>query len=288
MNSHHLPDGGTIHVFMCGNLGIFDGLLLCSLSIAKYTRRPVSLYVGTMDLCELDPRFLPVGERERATLERALREANPESRVTLLDLGENFRRELISSKNLGTGYTPYAMIRLFADELDALPDKLIYLDADVMLCKDLGELYDVDVAEHDLAGVRDYYGKVFIGRNYLNSGVMLWNLKRIREAGIFRRAVKLCNERKMLLMDQTAINKYAKKKLILPPKFNEQHKWKPETVVQHFSMRIRWFPLFKTEKIKPWNFDAVHERLKLHYHDEVFAEFQKIKSAYLEEPRAAE
>lgn len=275
-----------IHVLMCGNRGVFDGALLCALSIAKYTARPLTLYLGTMDLTDLDARFTPMTEGDAAVLARVLQGANAASEVRLLDLGEHFRRELIASKNLGTGYTPYAMIRLFADEIAELPDKLIYLDTDVMLCKDLGEYYDIDVDGYDLAGVRDHYGKIFIGRNYLNSGVMLWNLGRIRAEGIFRRAVKLCNDRKILLMDQTAINKYARRKLILPAKYNEQHKWRPETVIQHFSMRIRWFP-FGTENIKPWNIEAVHRRLKLHYHDEIFEEYRRVKEAMRRENEAA-
>ena len=266
-----------INILMCGNEGVFDGMLLTALSIVKHSSRRINLFIGTMDISYINPRFLPIKESDAKVIEKVLKQKNPESSVEIIDFEENFRRELIDSKNINTGYTPYAMIRLFADECELLPDKLLYLDTDVLLSKDVGELYDVDVENYDLAGVRDHYGRFFIYPNYLNSGVMLWNLKAIREKGIFRRATKLCKDKKMLLMDQSAINKYAKKKLILPTRFNEQHKNHPDTVVRHFSMRIKWFPYIRTEKIKPWNFDLIHKKLGLHEYDDIFQEFQNIK-----------
>ena len=266
-----------INILVCGNEGVFNGMLLTTLSIIKHTSRRINLFIGTMDLSDLNPRFTPIREENAAVIDALLKEKNPESSAKIIDFEDNFRRELINSKNIKTGYTPYAMIRLFADECELLPDKLIYLDTDVLLSGDIGEFYDIDVENYDLAGVRDHYGRFFIYPNYLNSGVMLWNLKAIREKGIFRRATKLCNDKRMLLMDQSAINKYAKKKLILPPRFNEQHKNRKDTLIRHFSMRIKWFPIFKTEKIKPWNFDLIHEKLKLHEYDDIFERFENIK-----------
>jgi lipopolysaccharide biosynthesis glycosyltransferase len=236
-----------------------------------------------MDLSDIDPRFTPITEKDRLVIDSVLKRKNENSSATLVDFSENFRLELIHSKNMKTGYTPYAMIRLFADECELFGDKLMYLDTDVLLSGDIGEFYDIDLGGYDLAGVRDHYGRFFINPNYLNSGVMLWNLKAIREKGIFRKATKLCNDKKMLLMDQSAINKYAKKKLILPPRFNEQHKNRPDTLIRHFSMRIKWFPYIRTEKIKPWNFELIHEKLKLHCYDDIFEEFKLIKKGLAED-----
>lgn len=273
-----------INILMCGNSGVFDGMLLATLSIVKHSSRKINLFIGTMDISDIDPRFTPVSNGDAEVIERVLKDKNPESSVTLIDFEENFRRELIHSRNMKTGYTPYAMIRLFADECDILPDKLLYLDTDVLLSGDIGELYDIDVEDFDLAGVRDHYGRFFIYPSYLNSGVMLLNLRAIRQKGIFRRATKLCRDKRMLLMDQSAINKYAKKKLILPSRFNEQHKNRRDTLVRHFSMRIKWFPFIKTEKIKPWNFDLIHEKLSLHEYDDIFEKFEDIKKGKEEKP----
>jgi len=74
---------------------------------------------------------------------------------------------------------------------DALPqlDKILYLDADIVVNGDLGPLYDTDVSSNIIAGARDAYiddikHKSSIGFKdsdlYVNAGVLLMNLDRIR------------------------------------------------------------------------------------------------------------
>lgn len=74
---------------------------------------------------------------------------------------------------------------------DALPqlDKILYLDADIVVNGDLGPLYDTDVSSNIIAGAPDAYiddikHKSSIGFKdsdlYVNAGVLLMNLDRIR------------------------------------------------------------------------------------------------------------
>ena len=270
----------TIKLLMCGNDFVFRGILPCLLSITKHNRDIIELYIGTMDLTSYDERYRPITENMRSVLEGVLKRANPASSVTLLDFGESFRRELADSKNIGSSYTPYAMIRLFADEIDGIGDKLLYLDTDVMAKGDIAELYDLDIDEYHIAGVRDFFGKFFFSPRYLNSGVVLFNMKRMSEDGVFKKCRDMCRDKKMLLFDQHAINKHAKRKLILPRRFNEQHKNKSDTLLRHFAMTIRWFPYFHTESIKPWQPELIREKLLDHSFDDIFSEYEAImKSA---------
>ena len=48
-----------ISVLLCGNAGVFDGMVICTLSIVKYHRAPLDLYVFTMDLSDIDPDTVP-------------------------------------------------------------------------------------------------------------------------------------------------------------------------------------------------------------------------------------
>ena len=265
-----------ISVLMCGNRGVRDGVILSLLSMVKHTDREIKLYIATMDLSELNPVYIPLTEGDRHLFEAILKKKNPLSSVTLLDTGEHYRRELLGGKNEKSSYTPYAMIRLLA-YLYELGEKILYIDADVMFLSDVGELFDTDIEGYQLAGVKDYYGSRFISPRYMNSGVMLWNMKRLREDGVLSAARELCYKRKMLLPDQTALNRFAKEKLYLPRRFNEQQDARPDTVIQHFSMRIRWFP-FGTVKIKPWQPELLHEKLGIYYYDDVIAEWQRYKN----------
>ena len=265
----------NIKILMCANSKIYHGLLIATISLATYTKRGIDLYVGTMDLSNIDERYMPVTEEMRAELEAVLKDANQSSRVILCDFGNSFYRELITSKNMGSAYTPYAMIRLFADELP-VEDKLLYLDTDVCALGDVSELYDLDITSYHVAGVRDYFGKFFFSPRYINSGVLLMNMRAIREEEIFKKCRVMCRDKRMLLFDQHAINRHAKRKLILPRRYNEQKKTSASTLIRHFAMTIKWFPYFHTEKIKPWQPDLVRSKLHDNSIDEIITRYESI------------
>lgn len=266
-----------INILICGNTGVRDGMIILALSLIEHTERTIRLYIGTMDLSHIDPLYTSLTEDDRLLIDRILKEKNSESEAVLVDMGEMFIKELSSGENMQTRYTPYAMLRLCADGYH-LPEKLIYLDCDVVALSDIGELYDIDISEYELAGAKDRYGRWFISPRYMNSGVMLWNMGKMRESGLLERARKMCRERKMLLCDQTALNRCTSKRLILPRRYNEQGDRRSDTRLQHFSMRIKWIP-FKTVNIKPWQVERLHDGLGVFYLDQILARRQRIKEA---------
>ena len=76
-------------------------------------------------------------------------------------------------------------IRLFADLIPEIPDKLLYLDADIMFNRDVHLLYDTDISAVEYAACPDHYGKYLIQPHYINAGVLLFNMKKARETGLF-------------------------------------------------------------------------------------------------------
>ncbi len=250
-----------INIMYAGNKGVFDGILISSISLANTTDEPLSLYILTMDLTDKDSRFVPISENEGAYIESVIREKNRESRVFVIDMGALYREHLDGSPNAESSYTPYAMLRLLSDRVEKIPEKILYLDTDTVVLSDISELYSTNIEGYEYAAVRDYFGRFFFGRNYINSGVLLLNMKMLRETKMLVRACEMCRERKIFLCDQSAINASTKKALYLPFKYNEQKKSRADTVVRHFSMTIKWFPVFHTKNIKPWNIDGVKKYL---------------------------
>jgi len=259
-----------------GNYKVFDGILIASISIVQHCKDPINVYILTMDLSEQNPDFLPLSEKQIDCLQRLYSKTNEKSKVIPVDVKEVYLKELGTSPNKESSYTPYALLRLLADKLDVIPDKVLYLDADVVANGDISELYQMDVEEYEIAGVRDYYGKIFFYPRYLNSGVLLMNMKRIRETGMLSKALRLCNSKRVFLPDQTAINKYARRKKIISSKFNEQKNMKKDTVIRHFSMTLQFFPKFKKINIKPWHIDDVHNILKIYEFDDTYARYKEI------------
>jgi lipopolysaccharide biosynthesis glycosyltransferase len=257
-----------IPIIYAGNYGIFEGILISLLSAVENTESPVDVYLFTMDLTEQNEKFKPLTKEQADFLDKMCKEKNPMSRVQITDVGTLYKESLMNSPNAVTSYTPYTFLRLLADKIDYLPSKIIYLDADTLVARDIKELYDIDVSSYEFAGALDYYGHYFIDPHYINAGVLLFNLDVIKETKLFEKCIDLLNEKKVFLPDQTALNKYAKAKLIIDTKFNEQKHFCDETVVQHFAKTIKWLPVFHTENIKPWHKDEVKSKLT-HKYDKI-------------------
>ena len=88
-------DGQTterVQLCYCGNAKIFPQLLLSALSVAMHTAAPLEVRMVTLDLTDVDARFSPLTEEQRALLERALQEYNASSLVRRVDAGETYRK----------------------------------------------------------------------------------------------------------------------------------------------------------------------------------------------------
>ena len=270
-----------INLMFCGNEKVFDGLIISLISIVKYTKQALNIYILTMDLSDIDEKFKPINNKQKNILEKLIQEKNKNSKITLIDITKLFKEELLKSANIKTHYTPYILVRLFSDKIDIIPDKILYLDSDIVCYKSIDELYNINIEQYELGGALDYFGRRMINSKYINSGVLLMNMKLIREHGSFIKARKMCKNKKMLLPDQTALNKICKKKLYLSRKFNEQKAKQSDTVIRHFSMTMKFFPTFKLINIKPWQIDKVHEIYQIYDYEDIIKEYLKIKDTYI-------
>lgn len=265
-----------MNILYCGDSKITDGLIISVLSILKYEKGTLHIYILSMNYLDK----LIIEDKVIKVLDNLVKDTNKNSFVKLIDVEYLFNKELPYA-NLKTNFTVYCMLRLYADLVD-LPEKILYLDNDVVACSSFRKFYDTDITNYLVAGVRDFYGKYFysknkIKRDYLNSGVLLLNLKLIRSKNTFKKCRKLCAKRKMLLPDQSALNKYCKPKLILKRKYNEQHALKKDTVFRHFTTTFKFIPYFRLQKVKPWDVERMHEVLKYHEFDDILNNYKKIK-----------
>ncbi len=263
-----------INLMYCGNHKVFDGLLISLLSMTKYTKEPISVFVITMDLQELNPEYKPITQNQIAYLEKMIKEVNPNSLIKLFDITEIFLKETKDSPNLKNSYTPYTLARLYADKIPDLPDKILYLDTDTIMHGDISSVFEIDIEDYEFAAAIDFLGKFFLHYNYQNAGVLLLNLEKIRETKLFERARNLIKTKKMAFPDQTSLNLLVKKKKFISTKYNEQRKLHKNTVVHHFCKSIRLFPFFHTVNIKPWNVEKVRNVYKLHCYDDVLNEYE--------------
>ena len=273
-----------MNLLYCGNEGVFDGVLTSALSVVRRLSEPRSLtvYLFTMELTRLSPNYMPLTQRHAAMIEEALCRHNPETKIVLHDVTALYETHLRENANENCYCSPYTLLRLLADLLP-MPDKLLYLDADVMLNKDAGLLYDMDVSSVEYAAARDHYGRFLIQPNYINAGVLLFNMKKCRETGIFEKAREILRRKKLPFADQSALIRSTTCHKVLPHYFNDQKFLYKSTVVRHFSKRLFYLPYPHTENVKQWHVQRVHEKFGYTCFDDVLDEYTKLKESYQNE-----
>ncbi len=267
-----------VNILFCGNDKVFDGMLTCALSILKRTAspEPFTFYVLTMDVSHIKPTYLPVNDRQMALFSEVIQGYNKENRAVLIDVTALYREKFESCPNEDAYCSPYTLIRLFADRVDGLPDKLLYLDVDVMFNRDVHLLYDIDVDGYEYAAARDHYGKYLVHPNYVNAGVLLFNLGYMRQTGLLKKARALIKTKKLMFADQSAIIRSTTRKRMLPQRFNDQKFLHKHTVVRHFSKRLFWLPYPHTDNIKQWQVDRVHKVFRYRQFDDILSEYQDL------------
>lgn len=270
-----------ISLLYCGNEGVFDGVLTSLLSILKRSEKDTyRVYIFTMGLTRIKDTYTPISDRLIAFLNKVVKSYDERNEVIKVDVTENYERDFHKCPNEGAYCSPYTLIRLFADQVDVIPDKVLYLDTDIMFNRDVHLLWDIDVTDYEYAAARDHYGKYLCYPNFVNAGVLLFNMKKCRETGLFEKARGWIKKKKLTFADQSAIAKSTTKKKMLPQKFNDQkflHKW---TIVRHFSKRLFYLPYPHTDNIKQYHVDKVHKIFKYHVFDDIYEEYFRLKAEY--------
>jgi len=271
-----------INLMYCGNEKMFDGILISLLSIEKHTKEPLNVYLMTMDLEDIKKEYKPITEEERQIIEDILKEKNEKNIVNLVDTSDLYREEFNKNSNQNTHYTPYIFIRIMSDEIEELPNKVLYLDADIIAYRDIKEIFDTDMTNVEIAASLDAIGRKAISPDYMNSGVILMNLDEIKRTGCFKKARDICRKKKMVLPDQTALNKACTEKIYFPDKYNEQYQRQEDTVLRHFSLTFRAKPYPTYINAKPWQIDEIHKKYNIYDFDDIYDEYERYIKSFKE------
>ena len=269
-----------INVLFSGNEKVFDGVLTCVLSILKRTdtKEPFRFYVYTMDATRVMPEYTPISDSLIEFLDGIVKEYNAENSMVKVDVTELYEKEFAYCPNEQAYCSPYTLLRLFADIVPDMPDKLLYLDVDILFNRDIRLLYDIDITEYEYAAARDHYGKYLLNPNYINAGVLLFNMKKIRKTGLLEKSRKLIKEKKLVFADQSAVYRSTTKKKMLPQRFNDQKFLHKHTVVRHFSKRLFYLPYPHTDNIKQWRVSDIHRVFGYYVFDDILYEYIYLKN----------
>ena len=271
-----------INILFCGNDKVFDGMMTTMLSIFERTKtkEAFNIYIYTMDVSDIKPQYLALSDEMANFLDKVAKAYNPDNKVTKIDVLDYYNKEFRNSPNESCYCSPYTLLRLFADIIPNMPDKLLYLDADLMFNGDIEKLYSIDVNKVEYAAANDHYGKFLINPRYINAGVLLFNLKKMKETNLLGKARELIKKKKLTFADQSAIIRSTTKKKLISQRFNDQKFLYKKTIIRHFSKRLFWLPYPHTDNIKQWHVDKVHKVFKYHQFDDIYEKYFKLKEEF--------
>ncbi len=272
-----------MNILYCGDAGISRGVLVSILSLLMRGSKEntYNIYIATISY----DNVIQFETKTAKFLDGLVKQYNKKSFVKLIDATEVFAANL-PKKNMGSYFTPCSMLRLYIDKIPELAklDRILYLDYDVVCRKDISEFYNMNMTGVEAAGVLDIYGRrwyhyhgLFV-QDYMNSGVMLFNVPECLRSGMFEKAVRLCATRKMMLADQAALNKVITHRVLVDRKYNEQEERpRPDTVLHHFSNNFKFWPYFRVQKVKPFEVEKVHKVLKITEYDDILEKYNELK-----------
>lgn len=158
-------------------------------------------------------------------------------------------------------------------------DKVIYLDADILVFDDLQNLYKIDVDQVYVGAVKDTYVTSIVGQNkksetrpkisfrdylatvlnvkhtqYFNAGVLLLNLKKIRRDNIEPKLWNFAIDRSPLdFQDQDVLNAVLGNKVkLIPPRWNLYKDYTHKTINRSDCQTTPGIVHFAGRE-KPWN-----------------------------------
>lgn len=197
-------------------------------------------------------------------------------------------------------FTLTIYFRLFIPSMFPQYDKGIYIDSDVVLTDDIAKLFDIDIGENYIGACNDLsiadipplvaYTEKAVGVNakeYINSGVLLMNLKKMRDDDLEGHFLALLNKYHFdsIAPDQDYLNAMCNGKI-----YYLEEKWdtmpndaKPmltETSLIHYN-------LFS----KPWCYDGIqYEEQFWNYAQDCgfIDEIREFKASYTEDKKKAD
>lgn len=150
-----------MNILYCGDENIENGLIISVLSLLKHVKEELKIYVLTMNMQSEKKIFKEISSNSINFLNNRVKQENAESFVKKIDITNLFESS-VPIKNMHTRFTPYCMIRLFADEIEELPEKILYLDTDVVCRKNFTEFYNQDITNYELVrSIRPLWKMVF-------------------------------------------------------------------------------------------------------------------------------
>lgn len=181
-----------------------------------------SLLYHAMGNCAYDiycvvPEDLSQSKRDELTM--MVNNMDKNSKIIFLNANHDFDGSVVKQYTTGIYYR-FMLLKLLPKNVD----KIIYCDADTTFHDNLLKLYNINIGKNLIAGVSDagQVGRLWPKNgNYINSGVLVMNIKELRHLKLYDIWVDLSKQDCYAYPDQDILNKTCDGKIFyLPMRYN--------------------------------------------------------------------
>jgi len=231
-----------MNIIMAADKGMLSGLEAVVYSTMLHNTC-VNWYIFTMSIsctvCGEWRSFSGLDERDEKWLKSIVKYHDSRSHLTVVDVSSLYAQYLEDNPNRESSFTPFTTLRLLADLALPYVSDALYLDCDVIVQKDLADMYYGYLPKcepycaYSIPHACDWEGEMV-------AGVLLLNLEKIRKNGFFARARDNINGNVYRFPDQMAIRD-AGKPYPLPETYNYMfalYKMCYEPHIIHFTNEI--------------------------------------------------
>lgn len=127
-------------------------------------------------------------------------------------LDDLWKNKNFNYKYSNSTFTVDTIVRCFGARFFPQYDKIIYSDVDVIFTDDISELYDIDLSDKYLAGVKNAFTKYsnyelshlkpehlkILEDKYISGGIWVMNLKKIREDALEEKMIDIIQDKSII------------------------------------------------------------------------------------------
>lgn len=181
-----------MNVLMSANDVIYRGLELAIYTL-MHNNDHVNIYIFTMDMEMPHPDgmvqvFKSITPDQRKKLIKIVKYFDSKhSNICFVDTYDLYMKYLDGGANQYSSFTPFAALRLIADEALPYVDSVLYLDCDTTVNADVSDVYN-EYSKKDCNYAAYVTPFACDGKGEMVSGVMIMNLWKMRQTGFLAQA----------------------------------------------------------------------------------------------------
>ena len=248
------------NILFCGKKEKFDGILTSMLSILKRSDydNAYTFYIYTVKNEQNDP----IVDKHIDFLNDIAVGFNVDNKVIKIDVTEIYNSEYNNIKTLNY-YSSTALMRMLVDLVPNMPEKMLYVDANLIFNKDINMVYDINIDNYEFAVGHDL-------KCSIDSEIVLLNINKIKESNtlVKTREIVKNNEVKSIMDDAviTVTDSY----LAISKMINKEKVLQNKNVIKEFLKIV-------AEKRYAQTDDKVLKDKKF---SDIYEEYKELKNIY--------